>query len=844
LSRSKSWLSVGAALGVVLAAVRAGAVSPFPVEPERLPALGRSVAGTDDTHALLLNPANLAYMTGPELRWEAIYMHGNQTAPWNGHAISAGTRLPFSFATAIRLDLIDPPSGAFGGLSANYQWLTWGLAYQASEIFSVGFSLQRAYSSGPVADSLGSYSLGLSARPSSFLGLSLVANHVNGPLDGTAAARIQGLGAIDTSLGASVTSAVAIRPFGTRVAELGLEGRYLTEPQVWEPRATLAIDLPPIGRLRGEFDMVDPNASSPAWRATASLSIYLNGSGGSTDLEGGMLTGTELGQRGSYSFFNEVAVRGFREPVGIRPSHVALRIRLENTPETREHVALLRKLWSIAAEPNVDAVVLELRTAPANSLAHIQELRDAFALLRSRGKRVLCHLEDANGGALYLCSAANRTLINPAGGIRFAGLKTRHIYLANLLDKVGVRADFIRIGAHKSAPEQFTRSGSSQVARDDSIDLLQQSERWFVGDVAHDRQMTVEVLRDRIAQGPFVAAEAKKAGLVDGLAFDDQIEQGLHEMMGGDVTLMDADRAEMAPARFGGKKSVALVYVDGDIIDGRSRTIPLLGIELAGSYTIAETLKRVRESNTVSAVVLRIESPGGSSMASDVMWREVLLTARVKPVVVSMGDIAASGGYYIAAPATRILASPLTVTGSIGIFYGKADVTELLRKIGVNVEVYKTSPRADAESIFRPFTEEEHSELGNKVAQFYDVFLSRVSEGRNMTKEAVDRIGQGRVWTGEQAKQRGLVDELGGLRQALYEARKLGGLPEDAPIIELPKIQTSLIGQLLGIEGIKASELPSSLPQAVFQLAQAMAPFLVHPADQPLARIEYTKVEP
>ncbi|HEX4339360.1 MAG TPA: signal peptide peptidase SppA [Polyangiaceae bacterium] len=820
--------------------------APIPVEPERLPALGRSVAGTDDTTALVLNPANLAYQTSWELRWEAIYLHGAQTAPWSGHAITAGMKLPFSFATAIRLDVLSPPQGAFGGLSQNYEWLTWGLAYQASESLAFGFSLQRAYSNGPVAGSLGSYTLGVSARPSTLLGLSLVASNVNGPLDGAAARRVQALGAVDTSLGASITAAVAVRPFGTRAVELGLEGRYMTEPHVWQPRATLGIDLPPVGRLRGEFAVLDPEESSPAWRATASLEVDLNGTGGSSTLEGGMLTGTELGQSGSYSFYNNVAIRGFREPVGIQPPHLALRIRLESTPDTREHVALLRKLWSISTESDVDAVVFEIRSSPADSLAHIQELRDAFALLRSRGKRILCHLEDASGGAIYLCSAANRTLLNPAGGIRFAGLKTRHIYLANLLDKVGVRADFIRIGAHKSAPEQFTRSSASDVARADSIDLLQQSERWFAGDVAHDRGMTVESLRDKIAHGPFVATEAKQAGLVDALAFDDQIEQATRDLVGGPVTTVDADRAEVAPTHFGSRRSVALVYVDGDIIDGRSRKIPLLGIDLAGSYTIADTLKRVRESPLVSSVVLRIESPGGSSMASDVMWREVLLTARVKPVIVSMGEVAASGGYYIAAPATRILANPLTITGSIGIFYGKADVTELLRKIGVNVEVYKTAPRADAESLFRPFTEEEHTELGNKVAEFYDVFLSRVAEGRKMTKEAVDRIGQGRVWTGEQAKANGLVDELGGLRQALYEARKLGDLPEDAPIIELPKIQTSLLGTLLGIEGLHAETdaLPAVLPPAVMQLAHAMAPLLVHPADRPLARLEITKVEP
>jgi len=221
----------------------------------------------------------------------------------------------------------------------------------------------------------------------------------------------------------------------------------------------------------------------------------------------------------------------------------------------------------------------------------------------------------------------------------------------------------------------------------------------------------------------------------------------------------------------------------------------------------------------------------------------VQLTTRIKPVIVSMGSAAASGGYYIAAPATKIYANPLSITGSIGIFYGKADVAELLRKIGVSVEVYKTAPRADGESIFRPFSDEERKELEHKVGQFYDMFLDRVATGRKLTKEQVDTVAQGRVWTGEQAKSRRLVDELGGLRQALAEARRLAGLPEYAPIQELPVIESSIVGRLLGFEGVKAGELPP-LPGELYEMAKALAPFAVHPSDKPLARMEFVPVAP
>jgi protease-4 len=827
-----------------------------PVEPSRLPSLGRSVAGTDDSTAIAQNPANLAYLPGAELRWQGIFLGEGLKAPYQGHAFSLGFKLPFNFATGLRVDLVNPPQDAFGGLSANYQWVTWGLGYRASDALSFGFSLQRAYSGGPVAGSLGSYSFGITARPSNVIGASFVAADINSPLDAAASRRLDALGAPNVSLGASITEALAIRPFKTRAVELGLELRYLTTPDVYQPRATLGVDVPYVGRLRGEFQLDDPEAHSPSWTASASLSVYVNGTDGSSDLEGGAVTGTGLGQRGSWNFISGFAVRNFREPTGFGPTEYgqtgggdgiirnAIKIRIENTPNAREHVALLRKLWSLSQEGDVAAVVFELRTSPADSLAHIQELRDAVALLRARGKKTMCHLEDASGAALYLCSATDRTLMNPSGGLRFAGLRTHHFYFAKLLEKIGVQADFVRIGAHKSAPERLTRDGASDTAREDTVDLLQQDERWLMGDIAHDRGMTVEALREKVATGPFVATEAKAAGLVDAFAFDDEVEKAATDLVGSHVALIDSDRAPVAPERFGPTKSVALVYLDGDIIDGRSRTIPLVDMSLVGSYTIADTLKSVRESPLVSAVVLRIESPGGSSMASDVMWREVLLTARVKPVIVSMGDVAASGGYYVAAPATRIFANPLTVTGSIGVFYGKADVSGLLKKLGVTVEVYKTAPRADAESLYRPFTDEERVELQRKVGQFYGVFVSRVADGRHMSADAVDRIGQGRVWTGDQAKQNGLVDELGGLRQALAYARKLGDLPEDSPIVELPEIKHSLIGQILGIDGIHSSDLVTALPESVMSVAHAMAPFLVHPADRPLSRIEITPVEP
>ncbi len=351
-----------------------------------------------------------------------------------------------------------------------------------------------------------------------------------------------------------------LRPWRKRYVELGLEGKYVDAyDPYWVPRATLGIDIPELGRLRGDFSITNPEASAgrdPSWLASVQMAFAFNGVGGGLELAGGTTFGNGLGrsatQHPGSNLLIDVAFRGFREPMATEPAAYALRIRLESTPGTRDHVALLRRLWSIAdEEPHVAEVVLELRTSPADSFAHVNELRDAIWYLRQRGKKVLCHLEDADGPSLYMCAAADRILINPAGGIRFAGLKTRYFYIKSLLDKLGIRADFVRIGAHKSAPEMFTRDSSSDVSRDDKIDLLQQFERHFVQGVAVGRKIAPEEVRKRIATGPFISSEAKAAGFVDGYSFDDQVDAEASKLVGYRLRVVndeDARRARRAPS--------------------------------------------------------------------------------------------------------------------------------------------------------------------------------------------------------------------------------------------------------------------------------------------------------
>ena len=468
-----------------------------------------------------------------------------------------------------------------------------------------------------------------------------------------------------------------------------------------------------------------------------------------------------------------------------------MRIRLERTPGTREHVALLRHLWQIAEdEPSIGAVVLELRTAPASSMAHVQELRDAVYMLRRAGKKVLCHLEDADGSSLYLCSAADRILLNPAGGIRFAGMRVAIYYSG-----CSTSRHQGRLRAHRRAqerPEAFVRHDASEVAPPTRSLSCSRTKSKLTQGIAHGRKLTPEAVRASIAKGPFVAIEAKTAGFVDGYAFDDELEARASALLGHRVRLIDDNRGKFADRFNGANAGVALIYVDGDMVDGRSQTIPLVGMKLVGSYTVAESIKKARENPMIGAVVLRVETGGGSAMAADVIWREIERTTKIKPVVVIMGTRRPRRLLHRLAWHACVR-QPADIPGSIASSTGRP-MSPTLRKLGVNVEVYKTAPRADAESLFRPFSDEENVELKRRWS-LRRVFCSaspRVESSRRSSGLRRPRAVCGRA--SSSAAQ--LVDELGGLRQALTAARS-SPLDRAPPISELRQSRTTIIGRIL-----------------------------------------------
>lgn len=828
--------------GALLADATAHA-EPFPPRAERLLSPGRSAMSEDSAEALVLNPANLSNMAGPEARWTGVRCPDTGRVAC-GHAGEIATPLIWGLATGLRVDYISPPGGPSGAGfpydGKDYTWLTWGLGYRMSERFQVGGSIQWSYSSNPYTDGLFGLSAGFSYRPNTHIGFAGVFHDFNGP-------SMQLLPRASTTdpafvpvLDRTYVGAFTFRPTGKRNIELGGELRYFDGSDTARPRGVLGIDIPGVGRIRGDVEVANlGNDQHRGVLATAGAEIYFNG----FSAGGGALFGDALGDDQSIGQYATASISRYQSP-GVPRSERAVFFRMESTPGTRSHVRLLRRLWKIAEDKEIAGVTMVMRAEPSTSLAHAEELADAFRVLTAHGKKVVCSFEDAGPRALYACASASKIVINPAGGIRYSGLKTTHLYLAGLLKKIGVKAEFVRIGDHKGAPEQFMNEHASDTIKADQEDLLRQNEAVFARNMALYRKIPEDRFREVSAKGPFVASEAKEAKLVDGYAFDDELERVTHDVVGRKVGYQKFEEETRTAETFGPRPRIGLLYIDGDIIDGRSRNIPILGNRLVGSYTIAESVKALRDNDQIKAVVLRIESPGGSSMASDVMWRELKKLADKKPLIVSMGSIAASGGYYVAAPGKLIFALPLTITGSIGIFYGKADVSGLLSMLGVNVEVRKTTSRADAESFFRGFTDDERVELNRKVRQFYDVFLDRVSQGRHMTKEEVDAVGQGRVWAGQQAMEHKLVDRMGGLRHALDAARDMAHLPADAPIVEYPPVESSLLDYALSLAGLKAGTMQvDALPVQIKEIVRAVAPLATYGEGTALARMEWVPLE-
>jgi protease-4 len=438
-------------------------------------------------------------------------------------------------------------------------------------------------------------------------------------------------------------------------------------------------------------------------------------------------------------------------------------------------------------------------------LAKTQEIREAILDFKGSGKTVIAFMESGGNKEYYLATAADKIVLLPSGYLDLTGLAAQITFVKGTLDKLGIVADLEHIGDYKSASDRATRESMSEAHREMVNSLLDDMYDQVTGQIARGRGWTQAETKSKIDQGPFTASEALKQNLVDTLLFYDQIDDLIKPakssgfcFLGCPIIKPRTSAGRLAHQtyhkrryyRYGWATSpkIAVVFATGSIFSGQSGRELLVG-DVMGSETIAQAIKEAREDRTVEAIVFRVDSPGGSGIASDVILREIVLTKKVKPVIVSMSDVAGSGGYWISCAGDTIVSMPGTYTGSIGVITGKISLEGLYEKIGFSIETVKRGEHADFYSSTREFTGEEREVVQRQIKEFYDDFVHKVAGERGMSEKEVDAIAQGRVWTGRQAEHNGLVDLLGGLNLALAIAKEKAGLAEGAEveIVTYPK---------------------------------------------------------
>jgi protease-4 len=426
---------------------------------------------------------------------------------------------------------------------------------------------------------------------------------------------------------------------------------------------------------------------------------------------------------------------------------------------------------------------------------------------------------EASNGAYLLASACDKIYLHPAGNLDLIGMSAELEYFKGTLDLVGVSAQYAKRGAYKSAPEQWTNTESSEASREEMNALLDDLYGTLVTGIASGRGKSEADVRSLIDKGPFTADEAVQNGLADGLIYRDQLEEELDKVFGRGSSLDDQYASAPDTSGWAPQRAIAVVVVDGVIASGPSSPGGLLGGAATGSDTVVRELDHARRSSAIKAVVLRVDSPGGSAFASDEIWRAVKRVRDAgKPVIVSMGGYAASGGYYVSAGADAIYALPTTITGSIGVYGGKFNAKGLFEKLDVGTEEFSRGRNAGMNSIARPFDDVEYAALDRMIADTYRQFKDKVKEGRNLPEDKVEEIARGRVWSGAAAKARGLVDEEGGFFDAVERARTEAGMKPDAPWSLVTFDPWSDDGSDVGTQLVRAFAPKVQMPDEISEL--------------------------
>jgi protease-4 len=506
--------------------------------------------------------------------------------------------------------------------------------------------------------------------------------------------------------------------------------------------------------------------------ATVVLYLSLSGGGG-------------VGRRARVTSSAALVLRPDGDLPELRPDDVLDQFVDRGSDSLRGLIGALRRAKT---DSHITSVVLIPGSLDSPYWARVQELRDAIVDFRRSGKPVTAFLEYGSDREYYLATAADRIYLLPSSSLDLTGVASYEMFLRGTFDKVGAVPDFIHIGDYKTATNQLTEKRMTPAHREMSESLNHDAFAQLVRAIADGRRKSEADVRAIIDGGPFLPKKAVEAGLVDGVAYEDELDDLVPVLKRGGESVEWLETEDYGAGgdglRLRRRPRIAVLYAVGAIVSGRSGYDPTDG-ELVGSDTLVEDIRRIRDDHSIRGIVLRIDSPGGSSVASDVILRELQLTKKddpSRPIVVSMSDLAASGGYYIALAGDEIVAQPGTLTGSIGIYTGKIVYGGTLEKVGITTEAVTSGANADIYSPLSTFTPAQRGIVEASMREFYTGFLDKTAESRHMTREQVHALAQGRVWTGAQAKENGLVDRLGGLDAAIAAVKERADIGADETV--------------------------------------------------------------
>ena len=503
---------------------------------------------------------------------------------------------------------------------------------------------------------------------------------------------------------------------------------------------------------------------------------------------------------------------------------------------------ILKAIKEAKNSDNIKGIYIEAGNFSAGS-SSIDAIRRAITDFKESGKFVVAYGDQYTQGSYYLASVADKVYINPQGALLLTGMSSQTMFYKGLLNKLGVEMLILKVGTYKGAVEPFMLDKLSDANREQISSYMNGIWDNITADIAKSRKITVEDVNHYADQGFAIALPEKalECGLVDELKYKPEAEEYVKELAGQTdkkLKTVGVDKVRNIKSKEGkSKNKIAVLYAEGEITE--AVTSPY-SMDKSITEKVAKELIKLKEDESIKAVVLRVNSPGGSAFTSEQIWKQVLELKKVKPIVVSMGDVAASGGYYISCAANKIVAEPNTLTGSIGIFGMFPNMTGLFNKVALTTDVVKTNTYADLGDVSRPMREDEKALIQSRIESGYDTFITRCADGRGMTKAAIDSIGQGRVWTGEQAIEKGLVDELGGIEKAIAVAAKLADL-KDYKLVEvsgskdflkdlfekqLDEVKLNVVKQLMGedFEYFKTLNLIKSAPAIQTRLPYDVQP--------------------